>query len=286
MWATEEDLLSVDRACLWPILGDCALQDDQLSEIVEAAQQMAIEVLFAASGRQFGECVVTYQPCRRVCATDIEPLDMWQLLDIRHASLALRSPWETGSYYSTMVCANCSTDDCGCSSLVDIELWHTKVSQVLNVQVDGVTLDPSNYRLWRGRLIRTDGEAWPDCQDGSVANGSVGTWSISYRHGQPVPHGGQLAAGVLACEIAKSLCNDSSCALPKRVQSITRQGVSVAFLDPMDFLADGRTGVYLVDLWLNSVNPHRLQRRGRALSPARRLRNRTRDDSFDPFPGS
>lgn len=285
MWATKEADLSVAAPCLWPVVGECSLSDDQRPEIANASEQMAIEILNAASGRQFGECVVTYQPCRRECALDIAPIDMWSLLDIRSASLAMYSPW-ADAYYSTMVCANCRADDCACVDLVDIELWHRNISEILDVTIDGALLDPANYRLWRGRLVRTDGEAWPECQDATVGNGSVGTWSISYRHGRPVPSGGQVAAGVLSCEITKALCNDTTCALPKRVQSITRQGVSVAFLDPQDFLTEGKTGIYLVDLWLHQVNPNRLARRARAFSVEQFRRRKVRDATFDPFPGS
>lgn len=283
MWATKEDELSVDAPCLWPIVGDCAVAADDRPEIARASEQMAIDILHAASGRQFGECVVTYQPCRRECAVDLVPVDMWSLIDIRHQALVSRTPWSDG-YYSTMVCSNCRTDDCACTDLVDIELWHRNITSVMEVKIDGAVLDPGNWRLFRGNLVRTDGLAWPECQDATVPNGSVGTWSISYRHGKPVPPGGQVAAGILACEFAKAMCNDSSCALPKRVQSITRQGVSVAFLDAQEFLDQGKTGIYTVDLWLHSVNPNRLARRARAYSPAKLRRGRTRDAGYDPFP--
>ena len=44
----------------------------------------------------------------------------------------------------------------------------------------------------------------------------------------------------------------------------------MAFADPLSFLDRGEVGIYEVDLWLRSVNPHRLQRRAsvmRADSP-------------------
>jgi hypothetical protein len=51
--------------------------------------------------------------------------------------------------------------------------------------------------------------------------------------------------------------------LPERVQTITRQGVTVGFLDPQDFLEKGRTGITMIDLWLRSVNPRGISRRAR-----------------------
>ena len=44
-----------------------------------------------------------------------------------------------------------------------------------------------------------------------------------------------------------------ACALPERVTSITRQGVSWTMLDPMDFLSAGLTGVGRIDTWLTTV---------------------------------
>ena len=80
-----------------------------------------------------------------------------------------------------------------------------------------------------------------------------GTFSIAYDYGREVPIGGQLAAGVLACELAKAACRDSSCALPQRIQSITRQGVTVAVLDAFDDIDSGHTGIWLIDSWVSSI---------------------------------
>jgi hypothetical protein len=97
----------------------------------------------------------------------------------------------------------------------------------------------------------TDPSALPTAdEDNPAAN----TFQITYQRGVPVPTGGQLAAGLLACEYAKALCNDSSCQLPKRVQSISRQGVTVAaVLDSFDDIDTGHTGIWLIDSWVASV---------------------------------
>src|SRR3546814_4772015 len=50
-----------------------------------------------------------------------------------------------------------------------------------------------------------------------------------------------ISAGRLANELAKAACNDKSCGLPQRVQSITRQGVTVAVLDSFDDIDTGHT---------------------------------------------
>jgi hypothetical protein len=98
--------------------------------------------------------------------------------------------------------------------------------------------------------------------------GSENTWSVTYQQGKPVPVGGQIAAGLLACELAKAACGDKSCGLPQRVQSITRQGVTVAVLDAFDDIDTGHTGIWLIDSWVASVTKR--PRRWRVLSPDRR----------------
>jgi hypothetical protein len=57
------------------------------------------------------------------------------------------------------------------------------------------------------------------------------------------------------------------CRLPERVTSVTRQGVSWTLLDPQDFLDDGRTGLYQVDLMLSSFNRGKARARARVFSP-------------------
>lgn len=87
------------------------------------------------------------------------------------------------------------------------------------------------------------------------------TWHITYGFGKPPPEGGRIAANVLACQIALNRCGGDNCVLPQRLKQITREGVSMAFADPLDFLNRGEVGLYEVDLWLNSVNPKRIMRR-------------------------
>lgn len=90
-----------------------------------------------------------------------------------------------------------------------------------------------------------------------------GTWHIRYNYGKPVTEGGRMAAAIFACQIALNRCGGSGCILPQRVKEITRQGVSMLFADPLEFLQNFQTGIYEVDMWLASVNPNKLQRRAR-----------------------
>ena len=110
-------------------------------------------------------------------------------------------------------------------------------------------------------------KCWPTCQDMTAPDTQDGTWSVKYMRGKPLPIAGVKALSELACELCKACIGDSSCCLPKRVTQITRQGVSMTLLDPMTFLENGRTGLYLVDAWLQSVNPKALARRAGVYSP-------------------
>lgn len=137
---------------------------------------------------------------------------------------------------------------------IAIRLPRNPVTAVVEVVHDGVTVDPSAYRLNRaGWLERTDGAAWEVCND---------TTTVTYEFGEPPPEGGVQAVVALATQMMYDLTGDSKCRLPQRVTSITRQGISMSMIDPMEFMPDGKTGFYLVDLWLTSVNPHNRPQRG------------------------
>jgi len=98
----------------------------------------------------------------------------------------------------------------------------------------------------------------------------VGSWCITYLYGKPVPNDGRYAAAKFACQIALNNCGAEGCILPQRLKELTREGITMAFADPLDFLDQGKTGIYEVDLWLQTVNPMRLQRRARMYRPDRR----------------
>jgi hypothetical protein len=126
------------------------------------------------------------------------------------------------------------------------------------VLIDGVELDPSDYeaRLPAGLLERTDRRSWP--VDGTLA--------VTYRHGQPPPEGGKRAAVALALELGKAYASDASCRL-RNIQTLTREGVTMAAVNVREALDKGQTGLFEVDQWLASVNPHHAPRRASVWSP-------------------
>lgn len=86
-------------------------------------------------------------------------------------------------------------------------------------------------------------------------------WYVAYEGGLPVPPDGQVAASILACQVALARCGGEGCVLPARLKDISREEVSMTFADPLEFLEKGQVGIYEVDLWLQSVNPNKLSRR-------------------------
>lgn len=214
----------------------------------------AAEVLYALSGRQFGLCTYTVRPCRIDCCN---PCDMTGPRWI---------PVLSGGQWTNVSCRTCR-DHCSCVKVCEVAL-PGPVYDVQEVKVDGLVVNPSTYRIDnRSTLVRTgDGNCWPTCQNMTLDDGD-GTWIVTYRRGQPVPESGRSALSEFACELCKACIGDDTCALPKRVTSITRQGVSFAMLDPMAFIKDRLTGLYAVDLWLTSVNPKKLSRGPAVYSP-------------------
>ena len=252
MWQVLDSGVEPVTGCAWSIIDVCTANVSY--EIGEYADKMAIGVLHAASGRQFGICARTIRPCMPDCGWGIQTFNP---LDPRY--VYLNAPYMPYMAWARTRCGVCNSRRCACAHVSQIILPNHRIRSVREVIIDGVVLDPTSYRLAGRRLIRLDGD-WPRCQDDAAADGEVGSWSVNYVYGRPVDEGGQIATGVYACEIAKSL-SGADCELPQRVQTVSRQGVTIGFVDPMDFLDKGMTGLYAVDTWLRQVNPAGLKRR-------------------------
>lgn len=238
--------------CDWPLADGCAAldelvdgEDDTVRDLLVAS---AVEFLWNWTGRRFGLCDTTVRP---VC--------------IDRTGTTWRGPTPS-TFWLYECCPHLPPDDrCACQDVYDVGL-PPPVYDVVSVQVDGDVVDPAAYEVRNGRrLVRVDGDVWPADNDPQVTDGQPGSWSVTYRRGVPVPSGGQVAAATLACELAKAYQQAPDCRLPQRVQTITREGVTVGLLDPFDGLTDGRTGIWTVDSWVSSIMHPR--RRSRVVSP-------------------
>lgn len=211
----------------------------------------ATEFLWRWTGRRFGTCDVTVRPCRQDCMAGFSTFG--RLPSPYPFSSGPWTPVMIGGSWYNLGCGTC-LDDCSCSSTSSL-LLPGPVDAVSAVVINGETLDPAAYRVDNAKaLVRVDGGMWPICQDMGKPAGEDDTWSVTYSYGIPVPMGGQIAAGVLACELAKAACNDASCQLPKRWRSITREGVTIQALDTFDDLDQGHTGIWAIDSWVSSIN--------------------------------
>ena len=121
----------------------------------------------------------------------------------------------------------------------------------------GLILDPSSYYLVDHSTIHVvAGTPWTPCNT-----------EITYTYGTPVPAAGKMAARTLAMEFAKLWSGDDDCALPQRVTSVSRQGVSYTILDNQEFIEELRTGVYAIDLFLKTVNPDNARKKAKVFTP-------------------
>lgn len=239
--------------CEWPVAygdcGPCTALNEATAETKALVEAMATDYLWRWTGQRFGVCSSTIRPCRQLNTAGFSTYGRASTLDVR-------TPWTPvllGGDWVNIGCGGCG-DSCGCD-YGSVLRFEKPVAEVTSVRVDGVTLDPSAYRLDDGvLLVRQDGGRWPYCQDMSRPAGQEDTWDVTVSTGTPVPAGGQTAAGKLACEFARALCGDKGCELPQRWQSITRQGVSIsAAIDLFQGLDEGKTGIWLIDSWVASI---------------------------------
>jgi len=240
----------MDGPCGWPIsytaCNGCTVLDGMSADDRAMIEAAAVEYLWNWTLRAFGVCSLVVRPCRADC------------LDSSYSTFWGRGPWPNpqlvGGSWTNVSCGFCK-DTCSCSgSALSTLRLPGPIGAVTEVLIDGVVLDPSAYRVDnRSILVRLDGGVWPRCQDMASPTTTAGTWSVAYERGREVPVGGQVAAGLLACELAKAICRDSSCALPQRVQTITRQGVTMAMIDNGLGIEKGQTGIWAIDSWVSSI---------------------------------
>lgn len=253
--------------CEWPIDTTCCAGWGEFSLTIQTnATAWATEILDALTGHRYAHCPVNYRPCGPRCAGSFGYMT-WPV-GSPQSSGGVR-PWIIPDIESG-IWRNCHcSGGCTCRARCEVP-FPTAVASVDEVTIDGVTLDPSAYRLdlYRGIpvLVRTDGDCWPQCQDMELGPDEVGAFNIVYRPGDPLPLAGQIAAGLLACEFAKS-CAGQDCALPAQLSSLSRNGVEVTVVDPTTLLDDGRTGIAQVDLWVKSVNPFARRRPSTVWTP-------------------
>lgn len=243
-----------------PTVSLCSDWGSHSAAVQAYALRTAIWVVWAAAGRRHGPCPRTVRPCSPAQAPLYQTYPVsfnghgegyWTLSGVPSGGVQLLGP--------------CCMGACSCTpSQVALP---GNVDSVTEVRIDGAVLDPAAYQLQgAGLLVRIDGQPWPSTQDLSIAAGQPDTWSITYLDGIAVPGVLNDAAGIYACQVARARTG-GTCRLPNRVQSVTRQGVEIQYVDSENYLDENRTGVAEVDQLIATVNPNRLQRAPQFWSP-------------------
>jgi hypothetical protein len=218
------------------------------------ALRLAAFTVYSLTGRQFGTSTLTLRPCN---APGLPPL--YQTYPVN-----VLNPWgseETSSYYGVYI-YNGVWHNTGCRGLnccgATCEVLLPDTVSITSVVVDNATVDPSAYRVDNGHvLVRTDGACWPKCQDMDKGLTATNTWAVTGVFGRLVPQEALDAASILACELGKAIAG-MPCRLPQRMQSLSRQGVTVQFPAVNTYLDRGLTGLNEVDQLVVQLNPHRL----------------------------
>lgn len=176
----------------------------------------------------------------------------------------LQFPGNCTDTFRPLQAAGCG---CGCGAgygrAFEFDVGDWPVRSVTEIKVNGQSLDPtSTCVIHDGRwLIRTDGFGWPSTQILWKPTTEYGTWEVTIEAGQSPPPSGGYAASVLAGELALSCGSEEQrtcCRLSKRVQQVTRQGLTMMLIDPFQFLDKRRLGLVEVDSFIMTYNPEGL----------------------------
>lgn len=237
VWATVDEA----RACGG--FPDEDIPDEDVEKLLESSSYL----LYLLSGKRYpGICTDTVRPC---AAPDART----------SGRFGFDESWGWSSRFG--FCCNRGHEPglpCSCEEPSKVKLGAYPIRSIVEVEIDGEILDPSEYDVMNRRwLIRTadlDGtrRSWPSRQRLDLPLGDDGTWSVTFTYGQEPPQPGIDAAISYARELSKACSGSADCKLPSRVQSIARQGVSMVIGDPLLFLRGGLTGLSMVDSWLGA----------------------------------
>lgn len=261
-----DSALAVDGPCTAWLTGDdvaecCAAavaEVGSMTSLLDDSADVASQLLYELSGRRWvGLCSRTVRPCH----TSNCGCGSYQVLSRGHVV----GEWESW---------DCDGRACGCRGLSRVRL-SGHVRAVSEVKIDGTAVASSEYRVDEGRwLTRLNGERWPNCARLDLPDTEDGTFSVTYTYGVNPPAAGVEAAKQLACQIYLQCSGSGECDIPDGATRITRQGITI---ERGYFARDDKgvwkTGLSLVDYFLNTYNPNGLTRRALFVNPGSRGRH-------------
>lgn len=234
--------------------GDC--WNTYSPAVQERAQAIAAQIMWAATGRQYGPCEVTVMPARQ-CGPSAD--DGYATYPLRAGSGLLAPVIDGGLWYNRPGGACCPG---ACEVALE---GPTTTAAITSVSVGGDDVDPGGYVVMDGYLlVRIDGGCWPCCPGYSDPETA---FTVVYDQGLTIPAAVQAAFETLACETAKA-CDGGECMLPRTLTRLSRQGVDLEVAEiPTDPSGLILTGIKTVDDVIRAVNPGQLMAAPLVLSP-------------------
>lgn len=250
----------------------------------ELWRRVAAAILYNRTGQRFGDgCSVSVRPCRKSCADAYSRyFNQGQFLGTGFQFTGPYVPYMVDGEMRNASLCGCATD-CHCGSeLCEIEL-PGPIRDIVEVNIDGVVLDSAVYFSYDARFLVLRPEVadvhpelgitcWPMCQDLSRPRGLQNTFTVSYSTGIAVPFMAQLAMSEIMNHLAQQCGDGCGCGVGSRqnLSRLSRQGVDLEFADPQEVFTDGRIGLPISDLFVQTYNPGNLPRQMRVLSPDKR----------------
>lgn len=159
---------------------------------------------------------------------------------------------------------------CGCSiHQINLGLW--PVTELISIRYEGTVYTGTDitdtFHLNNRRfLARNDGDRLLTGNQWAVGGGAYDTeddghvFEVTFDHGMQIPSLLKRATRALACEWVSQLAGmGGTCKLPERVTTVTRSGITMDVASAIDMLREGKTGIYQVDLAIQTFNPSKLQ---------------------------
>lgn len=207
----------------------------------------ATNLMWKLSGRQFGVFSITARPMPYCGHSYGQPFSFWTYPGWASPPAQHWQP-------------------CSCQAYYFVHLGRAPINSITEVRVDGQVVDPATYHVdeWN-YLVRAD-QPWPVCSDLASPHDHAGVFEVAWTYGPPVPAEGKTAAALLACRLSHEVDVEDDCAIPATASSVATEGVTIR-LDLNSITEKGRTGILLVDLWLQSECPDGPQAVGDGFDP-------------------